>query len=86
MSVPYDDALLLCRSLRLVEGSVSYGIHVAEAENRESNAHETDVVDETQSVRDEEKGGHGAAECEVLAHGGFFCCSLHWYFCLSSSV
>lgn len=38
LSVPYDDALLLCGGLRLVEGAVSYGIHMAEAENnRKSN-------------------------------------------------
>lgn len=29
--LPYDDALLLCGSLRLTESSISYGVHMAEA-------------------------------------------------------
>lgn len=33
LSVPYNDALLLCGGLRLVEGAVGNGIHMAEADN-----------------------------------------------------
>lgn len=38
LSIPYNDALLLCGGLRLTESGVGYGIHMAEAENnRKSN-------------------------------------------------
>lgn len=35
--VPYYDALLLRGGLRLTESSVSYGIHMAEAENNRNH-------------------------------------------------
>ena len=37
LSVPYDDALLLCGGLRLSEGSVGYGIHMSVTEDDTNN-------------------------------------------------